>query len=416
MLAIVLALASAAAQPKLAVMPIAPGEAVPEKTASAMTEAVTAEVRRRAQGPVISQREIATVLSLERQKAMLGCQSDSCMVELAGALGVDELVVGDLSKVGESWMFHLKLIGAKRAQVIAQADRRLRGGSLDDVLDAVPPMVGEILGGAPAPATASPAPRPAPAAGPAKPLPPPWAEDVASVAKPERAQLMLFEDGKGSLVASGPYKMGLVLAGNAKKLFKLRLQGGGAQGDEQFQWTFWDPRAASGWQRSFEVTVAEGTAKLQCGDTAIPFKRVEDKRAKKILAKAAVFEPRWRRIPHLLARSEEGEYYYVDGARTVDGEEAKKRDFRVYAGRKGALVRLELLDAVEDTAGLLFVTPAGRLEMKRSPDENHEVAWVTAAGRKKLSFLHPVDQGALIYGELGVYGGEALGTPCDGRM
>ncbi len=422
MLSTLVALSLAAAQPKLAVMPIPSGEVVREETASAITEAVAAETRRRSGGQVITQREIASVLSLERQKAMLGCQTDSCMAELAGALGVDSLVAGNLSKVGDSWMFHLKLIGAKRIQVLAQADRRIRGGTLDDVLDALPVMVGELFAGAPARSVASPVPAaPAPAAppaasAPARPLPPPWVEEPAAVGDEERAKLMLFDDGKGNLVASGPHEARLVLAGDAKKLFKLWLQSGGAEGSEKFEWSFWEPRAVDGWQRSFEVKIPEGTAKLQCGDSAVAFKRVSDARARKILARAALLEARWRRVGQVLGRSDEGEYWYVDAARTAGGDEAKKRDFRLYVGRKGALVRLELLDAIEDPAGMLFVTAGGRLELKRAQDGDTKLAWITAAGRRELTFLPIYGQGPLIYGELGVYAGERLGTPCDGRL
>jgi hypothetical protein len=61
-LAALLALA-AAAPLKLAVMPVASGEGVPGKTAEALTESVTAEVRRRSGAQVITQREVATQLA-----------------------------------------------------------------------------------------------------------------------------------------------------------------------------------------------------------------------------------------------------------------------------------------------------------------------------------------------------------------
>src|SRR5512140_539571 len=122
------------ASTKIAVMPVAAVEGVPGKTAEALTEAVSAEVRRRSGGQVITQREIAALLSLEQQKAMLGCQNDSCIAEIGGALGVDRMVAGDLSRLGESWLLHLKLLDPAKAQVLKAADRRLRGGTVDDLL------------------------------------------------------------------------------------------------------------------------------------------------------------------------------------------------------------------------------------------------------------------------------------------
>ncbi len=100
----------AAAPPKLAVMPISPGEGVPPATAAAVTEALAAEVRRRSGAEVITQREIESVLSLEAQKAMLGCDTRACMAELGGALGVERLVAGTLARLGESWLVHLEVV------------------------------------------------------------------------------------------------------------------------------------------------------------------------------------------------------------------------------------------------------------------------------------------------------------------
>ena len=129
MLASLLALALTAAPPKLAVLPVAPGEGIPATTAAAITEALSGEVRRRSGAEVVTQREISAVLTLERQKAMLGCTTDSCMAELGGALGCDRLVSGDLARLGESFLLHLRLVETARARVVAQSDRRLRGGT-----------------------------------------------------------------------------------------------------------------------------------------------------------------------------------------------------------------------------------------------------------------------------------------------
>src|SRR5512138_2912451 len=159
---------------KVAVMPVTSGEGVPGKTAEAVTGAVTAEVRKRSGGQVITQQEITTLLSLEQQKAMMGCQNDACFAELGGALGVDRVVSGDLSRLGESWLFHLKLLDPAKAQVLVTSDRRLRGGTIDDVLDALPAMVGEL---------SPPAARPARSAA-ATATPPPSASGEAKGAKP----------------------------------------------------------------------------------------------------------------------------------------------------------------------------------------------------------------------------------------
>lgn len=51
---------------------------------------------------IITQREMASLLGLERQKQLLGCSdaSSSCMAELASALGADGVLLGDLARFG----------------------------------------------------------------------------------------------------------------------------------------------------------------------------------------------------------------------------------------------------------------------------------------------------------------------------
>lgn len=63
---------------------------------------------------VVTQRDIADVLGVERQKQLMGCSDDAsnCMAELAGALGVDGLVTGQVAKIGKSFQVNVKVLAA----------------------------------------------------------------------------------------------------------------------------------------------------------------------------------------------------------------------------------------------------------------------------------------------------------------
>lgn len=412
MLAPLLAVALAAA-PKLAVLPVAAGEGIPASTAAALTEALTGEVRRRAGMEVVTQREIAAVLTLERQKAMLGCTSDACVAELGGALGCDRLVSGDLARLGESFLLHLRVVETARARVAAQSDRRLRGGTIDDVLDALPAMVAELFPGG----GAAPAPRPAVAAAAAA-APPPrpgGVDEPAEVPARDRQRLAAWADGAGHVLVTEPFVMEAPLWwGDQQRLHRVRVRGGGQEGTVAMSRNFWEPRVNRGAEAEFAVR--DGKATLTCGARTIPLTPVARRSALKRLEAATFLEPRWRRIPHALARDDEGTYWYVDGARGADGAAvAGKPDYRLFTGRKGRLAEVALLDALDD-GGLLLVTDAGRLEVKPQGRDGRAAAWLTGSARKPLTWLEPSDHGALIYGDLGVYRGEPLGTPCDGRL
>jgi hypothetical protein len=144
-------------------------------------------------------------------------------------------------------------------------------------------------------------------------------------------------------------------------------------------------------------------------------KAVPAAEAKRILARAELFAPRWRRIPHLLARDDQGVYFLVDGARQASGDPAQPPDFRLYVGKKGALARIELEDALLDDGGYVFVTSGGRL-VARKQGRKFATEWATGTTRIALTWLDAADHPVLIYRELGVYAGQDLGTPCDGRL
>src|SRR4051812_9612762 len=48
---------------------------------------------------VVTPRELATLLGIERQQALLGCSNDSasCLAELGGAIGAEGVVLGELA-------------------------------------------------------------------------------------------------------------------------------------------------------------------------------------------------------------------------------------------------------------------------------------------------------------------------------
>ena len=443
------AMVVAAAPPKLAVLAVVAGEGVPASTAAAITEAVVAEVRKQSKAEVITQREISSILSLENQKAMLGCQTDACMAELGGALGTDRLVAGDMAKLGESFLLHLRVVDTRKVRVAAQADRRLRGGTIDDVLAVLPAMVSELFppqpavipppvagqGGAvvvPAPPPSGggvPGPTPVPggetgAAAPAGPVGPPavgaalskkaaagWTEEEDPISRDLRDRLRFYTDDDQLVIAVVPFGDvdGPLYAGDPEKLYRQRVVGGGREGKLAVSRVFWEPRARAGAES--ELAFRAGNATLVCGQRKIVLRELSDGGKKRILSEAKFYAPPFRRIPHLLARDDQGAYFYVDAARDPwSGRPASKQELRLRYGRKGALAPVDVSDAISDPGGLVLVTSTGRLIAKGAT-----VEWVGPAARALLTPVDVRSAGELVYGELGAYG-KRLGTPCDGKL
>jgi hypothetical protein len=86
---------------------------------------------------VVTPNEVATLLGRERQRQLLGCadNGESCTAELAGALGADGVVLGELAAVGDVLQLNLKVV-SDSGRPLATWTKRVQGvNRLLDALD-----------------------------------------------------------------------------------------------------------------------------------------------------------------------------------------------------------------------------------------------------------------------------------------
>lgn len=99
-----------------------------------------AEVARvlRTQGfEVITARDIATVLGMERQKQLLGCgeNSGSCMAELGEALGCSAIVTANLARLDNTFQGSLRVLSSRDGKTLA--DERVEANGERAMIDAL---------------------------------------------------------------------------------------------------------------------------------------------------------------------------------------------------------------------------------------------------------------------------------------
>ncbi|MGF1511900.1 MAG: hypothetical protein ACFB9M_20590 [Myxococcota bacterium] len=155
-----------------------------------------------------------------------------------------------------------------------------------------------------------------------------------------------------------------------------------------------------------KLQTEDGACTLHCGTASEELTRVEgdDKRA---FFEAARFERLTDpRKAYALARDRRGRYFYVDHGATRDTE----KDFRLYIGRPGRVVRQKMKDIVADSEGEIFESENGKLRLLLGKDE---AEWIARGRRIKLLRIPVSENYELIYGRLGVYLGVPLQTPCD---
>ncbi len=172
-----------------------------------LTESVVAELREtQVFSRVVTTADLEAVLGLERQKQLLSCDQQSCMSELAGALGVEYLVTGTVGRLGKSYVLIVKMLEVRTARAVASFKQRApikdKAVLLDIAELAVKALVrdGKLKKNPPKPDAQKPATPPAPAAvPPVGPAPAPKVETPppASTTQPPFAR-------RGPPVASPP--------------------------------------------------------------------------------------------------------------------------------------------------------------------------------------------------------------------
>lgn len=80
---------------------------------------------------VVTAQQIQALLGSQRQKAILGCQSEAesaaCLVELANALGVDGLVTGSIGKFGNSYQLNIVIVDSRDGSMLGSYSGRADG-------------------------------------------------------------------------------------------------------------------------------------------------------------------------------------------------------------------------------------------------------------------------------------------------
>jgi hypothetical protein len=228
--------------------------------------------------------------------------------------------------------------------------------------------------------------------------------DVAAV----RDRMQVLGDGRGHYVALLPFAAGAdrdhTYYGDGKRFYALRVGTSSSSGREAFALSFWDPRFRDGVSR--EVRLRDGRYSVSCGARDTEMKALPAAEAAPLLAGASFFAPLWRWKAYALSRDERGNYYYVDRQR----DPPDSRSFRIYAGQRGKLKRLDMTNVVSDSEGEIFVTKTGKLWLIFGKQESF---WIQGKGKKTLTNVPVEDNAAMIYDENGAYPGQRLGTPCD---
>ncbi len=106
------------AKPGLAALDIAAERGVDDSLVKILTDTLLSGLKSSGRfSSVIGSSDIQAMISMEQQKQALGCDEDSCLAQLGGALGVPYLATGSLGTVGGRFVLNLKLLQVEDARV-----------------------------------------------------------------------------------------------------------------------------------------------------------------------------------------------------------------------------------------------------------------------------------------------------------
>jgi len=122
---------------------------VEQSLADQITGIVALELAKTPGFSVISAADVKAMLGLEKAKELMGCEEQSCLAEIAGALGVDLAASGGVTRLGGQYAVQLTLLDMRTARVLKRV--REAAGTADGLLVAARRAAGAlVLEGGPA--------------------------------------------------------------------------------------------------------------------------------------------------------------------------------------------------------------------------------------------------------------------------
>lgn len=123
-------------------------ENIPAGVAQIVTDNLLAEVRKLEGVSAIGMEEIYEMLQHEQSRQVMGCDADdACLAEIAGALGVDELITGKLSSLADGSVMVVRRINQRKAQITATFNERLKPAEGVEFLAAIGDAVKKVYPG-----------------------------------------------------------------------------------------------------------------------------------------------------------------------------------------------------------------------------------------------------------------------------
>jgi TolB-like protein len=128
------------------VLALQPESNVPRESTKLLTDFLVSELSRRPELQVFGQSDLETLLQAAKQDRKLECNSDAdaCLAEVAGAMGAQWLIGGNVGVLGDRLLINVRLTDTRHHQMLAHVSEETSGGT-EDLLDAIKKLVPRLV-------------------------------------------------------------------------------------------------------------------------------------------------------------------------------------------------------------------------------------------------------------------------------
>lgn len=188
---------------------------IPVRAVGVFTQSLVPEIRKLEGVSAIGMGEIRDMLAFDRTKKLLTCSEDTCLEEIGGSLGVDEIVSTQLSLAGSTYTLTMKRMNIKKGKVVETENRAFEQRDGEELLQILGPIVQGLFKGRPL--------KEGRVAGVNK-------EAIARLNPPPLPRVVFFATGAAAVIAGGVGGVFGYLSRDSQNNFKSLAEGSVAPG------------------------------------------------------------------------------------------------------------------------------------------------------------------------------------------
>ncbi|HEY3449947.1 MAG TPA: hypothetical protein VGK67_26580 [Myxococcales bacterium] len=114
---------------------------IPERALAAFVQSLVPELRKLQGISAVGMGEIRDMLAFEKQRQLLGCGDESCLAEVGGALGVDEIVTIQIALNADKYSLSMRRMNMRKAKMVGAEQKVFEKRDGEELLAIVGTMI-----------------------------------------------------------------------------------------------------------------------------------------------------------------------------------------------------------------------------------------------------------------------------------